>query len=50
MAADKVISAGAVPASAVLRAVGAGLGRLHSVPEPTGSRAASLRTVETNGA
>ena len=50
MAADKVVSAGAVPASAVLRAVGAGLGRLHSVPEPTGSRAASLRTVETNGA
>ena len=50
VAADKVLSAGAVPASAVLHAVGAGLGRLHSVPPPAGAGAASIRVVETNGA
>jgi Ser/Thr protein kinase RdoA (MazF antagonist) len=50
MAADKVLSAGKVPASIVLHAVGAGLGRLHSVPPPAGAGAASIRVVESNGA
>lgn len=52
VAADKVAESGTVTASAVLQAVGSGLGRLHSVPPPsTGSAAAaSVRTVETNGA
>ena len=47
-AADKVIAGGAQPAITVLRAVGAGLGRLHRVPPPAGPDLARLRACETD--
>ena len=50
-AADKVIAQGKVPAKDVLRAVGAGLGALHSVAAPSGRDGRRLRACEAdNGA
>ena len=48
-AADKVISAGRVSAADVLKGVGGGLARLHSVPVPP-MAACSLRALEAGGA
>lgn len=51
VAADKVVAAGSVAAADVLRAVGSGLGRLHSVAPPADWDAVlgSLRAIETGG-
>ena len=48
IAADKVVSAGRVPATDVLSAVGAGLARLHSVPV-SDAAATELRAIEAGG-